>query len=335
MDPEVSDAGALDVDSAVALLTTPDEQDQPQQQSAQDAPAADQEIEAATSAADETAQEPEQPEGGEAEQEQEQAETRLEAPLYWKPEAKAKFAQLDPELQAEILAQEGPREEVTAKAKAEAKAQAEAAQQEMASIQKLAESLNSFLPEAVQTFKSRWGEGQPDWEKVAEEHGTDAAFRLKTQYEKEQSQLVQLCQANEQAQIEANTAFVRSEWKVLAEIAPDLAPDVSDVKKGAESRQAVTSYLLNQGIGRDAVQLISAREMLIAHKAMLWDQAQAALKAKPATPKPAAPAPKAASRPTAAQPHVPAKVAAAEAAKRSFQKTGSIDDAVAYLTSRG
>lgn len=330
---ETSDQGALDVESAISLLNDQGgEEDNPSPQ-AEQPDVETQEIEADASSADDETDQPEK-QDGEVEEEAEQAETLLEPPLYWKPEAKEAFAKLDPALQAEILAQEGPREEAASKAKAEAKAQVEAAQKEVESIQKLAAHLNDFLPQALQTFQSRWGQGEPDWAAVAEEHGTDKAFQLKTQYDRETAQLKQLQETAQKTAQEAHTAFVQSEWKVLAEIAPELAPDVSDVAKGHDKREGVTKYLVNQGVPVEAIKNISAREMLIAHKAMLWDQAQTALKAKPAAPKPAAPPPKAIARPSAGQTHVPPKVAALKAADRALSKSGSIEDAVALLNLR-
>ena len=327
-----SDTGPLDFNAAVSLLEANEEQEQTPE--SPDEGAGDQEIDAETSSADDDAGEPEKPESEDVEEEQEQAETQLEAPLYWSKEAKAKFAELPPELQAVVLSQEGPREEVTAKVKAEAKAQIEAAQKEVESIQKLAVSLNAFLPQAVQTFQSRWGEAEPDWDRVAEEQGTDVAFRLKTQHDKEKAYLAQLNESNRQAQEEAHKAFVQSEWKVLAELSPDLAPDVADAQKGYEKRESVTKYLVGQGIPVEAVRQISAREMVLAHKAMLWDQAQAQLKAKPATPKPTSPPPKAAVRPAAAPVQTKTQQLATTASNR-FAQTRSVEDAIAFLEAKG
>jgi hypothetical protein len=195
-----------------------------------------------------------------------------------------------------VLEQEGPREEAAAKAKADAAKQVEAATKELAGVRTLAEQLGAFLPEAIQTFQSRWGAKEPNWVEVSEQYGAEETQKLKWRYDAEQKQLSELAQTTQTAQAEAHKAFVQTEWKALADLAPDLAPDATDPTKGAEKRQEVTKYLATNGIPQDAIAQISAREMLLAHKAMLWDRAQAALKAAP-KPKPTATRPESAGSP--------------------------------------
>lgn len=263
---------------------------------------------------------------GEEEPEVEAVEP-LDAPVYWSKEAKAKFASLDPELQAVVLSQEGPREEATAKAKATAAAEVEKAQKELAGVQTLAQQLSEFLPQALKTFQQRWGE--PDWVAVAQEHGAEQATVLKFQYDQEQKQLSQIQQAEQTAQIEARKATLQTEWKVLGEIAPDL----TDPVKGKENREAVVKYLVSDGHDPRNIDQISAKEMLIARKAMLWDQAQAALKA-PKPPKPVtALAQRAPVRPAAAEAQPSSQRTATQVANR-FAQTRSVDDAVALLLAR-
>jgi hypothetical protein len=282
-------------------------------------------------------QAPEEPaEGAEipaGEEPEAEAETEAVAPLdppkYWSQEAKADFSKLTPELQAVVLAQEGPREEAAAKAKAEAAEVVKASKAEMGKVQALAEHLGEFLPQALETFQSRWGQKAPDWAAVATEHGADQAFILKAQFEAETQQLQQLASAKQQAATLAQQEFVKAEFARLAEIAPDLA----DPEKGAEKRTAVTTYLVGQGIEPEALRNISATEMVLAHKAMLWDQAQTALKAAPKpTPKPAPkPAPV---RPAAAQPGT-SQQRATQTLERRFAQTKNREDAVALILAKG
>jgi len=316
------DNGPLSVDAAVAMLVDP-----PTEQEAPEAP-----IEAAEGEP-EPQGEPEAPEvaedGAETPAEEEEAEAapepeKLDAPLYWKPEAKEAFSKLDPVLQAEILSQEGPREEAAAKAKAQAAAEVEKAQKDTAGVQALAAKLSEFLPQAIETFTQRWGE--PDWAVVAEEQGADRAFILKAQYDKEQAQLAQVQQATQTAQIEARKAFLQTEWKELEQIAPEL----TDPAKGQERRSEVIKYLIADGIPKEATDAISAREMRIARKAMLYDQLEAKAALKP-PPKPTAPAPRPTARPSAAVPQSSQRSAAAN----RFAQTRSVDDAVALLVAKG
>lgn len=284
-----------------------------------------------TSAEGDTSEAVEPGDGAEEVQAETEAVEPLDAPTYWSREAKERFGNLPRELQEVVLAQEGPREAATAKAKAEAAADRQQAQSQMQGVQTLAEQLSSFLPEAIQTFQQRWGE--PDWEATIEQYGSEQAAKLRARYDREQAQLQQVAQAHQVATTQAQQAFVQAEWAKLAELNPALAPDVKDPRQGSEKRQEVTKYLLGQGIGRDAVQQISASEMTIAHKAMLWDQAQAAAKAKPAPTKPVPRAPSSAARPAAAAAGSPQQ-RSAQGVQNSFNAKPTLDNAVALLMSR-
>lgn len=327
-----SESGPLSVDQAIASLIpepAPVEEAQAPEAPAE-AAAEPEEIDAGDQPAEDPDAEAETLADGEEEPETEAA-APLDAPLYWSQEAKAKFSELPPELQAVVLSQEGPREEATAKAKATAAAEVERANKELAGVQTLAQQLSEFLPQALKTFQQRWGE--PDWAAVAQEHGAEQAFVLKAQFETEQKQLAQVVQAEQSAQTEARKAFLQTEWVALAEIAPELAPDRADPTKGADKRQATVKYLAANGIPPEAIAQISAREMSLARKAMLYDEAQAALKVTP-KPKPApAAGVRATVRPSAAQSQPSSQRAGQQAANR-FAQTRSVDDAVALLMAR-
>jgi hypothetical protein len=244
----------------------------------------------------------------------------LEAPKYWTTDAKAKFAALPPDLQAVVLEQEGPREAAAAKAKSEAAEQKAAASKEIEGVQRLASELADFLPKAVETFQQRWGE--PDWAAVAQEHGADQAFILKAQHENEQRQLQQLAEAKQKAEAQAHSAFIQAETEKLA------GTPLADMTV----RQEVGKYLVDSGIDPQSLGTVSAKELTIAHKAMLYDRAQAALKAKPKT---AAPPPaRSPVRPAAAQAGSPQQ-RTAQAVSHRFAQTRSVDDAVALLLAKG
>lgn len=326
-EPAMPDSAPLSVEQAVAALAPETAPEAPIQ--AAEEP---ENPEGETITPEEAPAEPEKlAEGEEAEAEPEAVEP-VEPPKYWSTDAKAKFALLDPELQAVVLEQEGPREEATAKAKAQAAAEVEKAQKDMAGVQALANQLAEFLPQAVETFKQRWGE--PDWAAVAQEHGADQAFVLKAQFEAEQKQLARVQDATQIAQREAHKAFLNTEWKALATLAPELAPDVADPAKGSEVRQKVVNFLGERGIPQDAISQISAVELSLAHDAMRWREAQAALKAKPALKPALAVAAKSPVRPAAAIPQASSQRTATQFANR-FAQTRSIEDAVALLMAKG
>jgi len=327
------ESGALSVDQAIESLVAP--APEPEENDAPEAPVEAAEEQDEIEGADQPAEEPEDDAETVAEGDDDteaEAVEPVEPPVYWSKEAKADFAKLPAELQAVVLAQEGPREEAAAKAKAEAAKAVEAAQKEVAGVQALATQLADFLPQAVKTFQQRWGE--PDWAQVAQEHGAEQAFVLKAQYETEQKQLAQLAQAEQTAQQEAHKAFVQTEWKALSTLDPVLAPDPADPTKGADVRQKVVKHLIEvRGIPQEAVARISAAEMSIAHDAMQWRELKALEKA-PKTPKPAPVAQqRAAARPAAAQAQASPQRTATQVANR-FAQTRSVDDAVALLLAR-
>lgn len=321
----------LSLDDAVALLDQePDEDPAAGGAAAADAAgegqAQQQNSEAETSAAEDTPGEAENqtPEGEEGE-EQDPAVEPLAAPAYWSTEAKAKFDLLDPELQAVVLAQEGPRETAAAKAKEEAAQTRAQADKEISGVQRFAEELQSFLPQAVQTFRSRWGDN-PDWVAFAQTHGTEAMTLAKVQYDTERTLLQQTANAAKVAEETAHVAYLQAEAKTLAEIAPHLA----DPKDGPAKRAAVAKFLLDQKIPPTQLKGISAVELSIAHDAMLWRESQAktSLSPVPKTPKPATQPLTRGSAPAGLS---DPKAKAAAAATTRFFKTGSIDDAVARL----
>lgn len=250
-----------------------------------------------------------------------EAAAPLDAPLYWTQDAKAKFAELPPELQAVVLSQEGPREAAAARAKQEAAEYRAQADQEVSKVHTLAEQLNEFLPKALESFKGKWD--GIDWEAWVEQD-PEAALKAKFAYDADQANLSKLQAATQEAQDQAHVAFLKAEAAKL----PELAPDLADPVKGPERRTKVAQHLLSMGIAPEALKTISAAEMAIAYDAYLYRQAKAGLAATPKT------------KPAPVKPVVKPAAAAApqnrtsQAANR-FAQTRSVDDAVALLLSRG
>ena len=326
--------GGFSIDDAVTFLDQEEEAPAPAAApTAAAAPAAgdEQQSEGAASTPDDTPDEAENhtQEGDETNATDEGAVEPIEPPKYWSQDAKAKFAALDPDLQAVVLAQEGPREEAAAKAKDEAAQVRAAAEKEIAGIQKFAEELQTFLPQAVQTFRSRWGDN-PDWVAYAQQNGAEAMSIAKAQFEAERTTLQQLAQAQKEADGKAHQAYVAAEFKALETIAPELA----DPKEGAARRTEVTKYLQVLGIPDAALVRISAVEMSLARKAMLWDQSQAKTTLKPA-PKPAPATTRPLARGAASVGSDDPKARTVATARARLNKTGSIDDAVGFLNTLG
>jgi hypothetical protein len=333
MPPEAdsSDSANLSVEDASALLDLNDEETPavvPKAPAAAAAePTTNTESEGATSTPEDAPPEAatQTEEGEEGQTEETPAAAPAEPPAYWSQDAKAKFLELTPELQAVVLAQEGPREAAAAKAKDEAAQVRAAADKELAGVTKFAEELQKFLPQAVQTFRSRWGDN-PDWAAFAQTHGTEAMTLAKVQYEQERGQLQQVAEAAKVAEAQALKTYVQTEFQTLAKIAPELV----DPKAGLAKRGEVSKYLEGQGIPGAQIQRISAVEMVLARKAMLWDQAQAKAAPKPA-PKPAPATTTPLARGAAAAGSADPKTKQAQTASNRFHKSGSIGDAVSLL----
>lgn len=319
-DVHTAGEGALSFEAAVTALTPVQEPVEAPATDVAEAPEPEEEIEADDQPAETAEDEAELADDGEAETD-DALVVAHEAPKYWSKDAKARFAELPPELQAVVLAQEGPREEAAAKAKEQAANERQAAAAEVAKVQQLSEKLSGFLPQALEMFKSKWD--GVDFAAMAEEDPA-GAIKAKIEHDQEQDTLRRLAEATQQAQSQANEAFLREEAAKLHELAPELA----DPQKGAERRQEVAKYLVQGGIPTEALNTISAAEMTIAWKAMRWDKAQAAAAARPKQ------------APTPARPPVKASAATAptnksQQAANRFAQTRSVDDAVALLMSRG
>jgi len=329
MSEQATETGPLTVDAAIASLlpTEPVEQEAPE--APQPAAEEPEPSEGETSTPEDPEAEPEEPAEGETETEEEaEAVEPVDPPKYWSKDAKEAFAKLPADLQAVVLAQEGPREEAAAKAKAEAAEKVQRADAEVQKVSQLAERLAEFLPQAIQTFASRWG-SDPDWVAYAQEHGAEAMTFAKAQHDQELQQLQKVAAAKADADDQAHQAFVKAEFVRLAEVAPDLA----DPQEGKARRSKVTDFLVKQGVDPDSLRNISAAEMSIAYDAMRFREAQAQLKAPKPLPKPHPAPAKAAARPGAAQTQSPTERTAAQVANR-FAQTRSFDDAVALLLAK-
>jgi hypothetical protein len=325
---EAPQGGALSLDEAVELLNRRDGE-------RREGPGPDpdeDDFEGAASAPEEAAARAETPDDGEDETEAEDEGDvdRLEPPRYWSKDAKARFAELDPDLQAVVLSQEGPREEAAARAKAEARAVRDAALQEAAQARELANELAGYMPDAVARFHARWGE-EPDWAGYAQVHGLEAATHARAQHAAERAELQRASHVALAARQAGHNAYVAAEFEKLKAFDPELAHP----QGGAERRTEVTRYLVGKGFDPGSLMQISALEMSLARKAMLWDQAQATAKASNSTPRPAPRATRPLTRGGASAGPVDPKARRAAQAASRFSKTRSIEDAVALLNAQG
>lgn len=325
--------GPLSIDQAIGLLT---QDAAPEPQEAPELAPEPQEQEAEPATTGDDAVEPE--EAGDSEDVESDGEAEAEpmnAPQWWDAEAKAKFAALTPDLQAIVRAQEDKREAVVARAKQEAAEYRKQADSEVQGVRALADQLGEFVPQAVETFKTRWDD--VDWQawsqRIQSESDPEAATRdlaafnsARLAYEEQKAQVEKLQSARIEAEQMAHQAFMREQAEELTRLAPELA-------KNPETLNAIGKYLVEQGIPADQLRMISANEAVIAHKAWLYDQAQAKAKASIAPAKPKAPPVR--TVPSVGSGQAPSANRQAAVAKNRFAQTRSVDDAVALLMSRG
>lgn len=250
----------------------------------------------------------------------------IDAPRSWSAEDKAVFATLTPEAQAIVLAREEDRDRATSKAVTEAGQARKQAETEARTIAQYRAQMDAFLPQALQTFASRW-EGV-DW---AEEARIDPvrAFQAKAQYDAEQAQIQQLQAAQQQAQAVEHQHHVRSVSADLEKLAPDLV----DPKEGAGRVSALATFLLQeQGYSPENLKWATGHDLALAYDAMRYRQLQA--KAKAAIERsPSAPTKPV--KPAGSGDRGSSETNVVSTAKRRLAQTGRADDAVAVIQALG
>jgi len=257
----------------------------------------------------------------EAEKPPEPVEPVVPPPNFWNEDEKAVFASAPPEVQklvAEKVAE-------SSKQATLATEQAALARKEAEIIGQAVEMIDGQLAAAKEVFASRWSSFTPEqWAQWAAED-INAASVAKFQFDAEQKQLSELNQARDAAEAEQHRQFLREQSGKLAEVAPALLE--------ASARTELVGYLTEQGLEPQDLKWASARELAIAHKAMLWDRAQANLAKKPLPP--AAPRSSATPvRPAGAQQRGSSQSRQVQQLEARFAKSGSLDDALALRRAR-
>lgn len=248
----------------------------------------------------------------------------VDAPDKWDAEDKAWFAEQPPEVQAKILEQEVKREAVLAKARTKASEEAkEAVKAEVDQVKAVAESLKTFLPKAVATFKQTWGE--PDWLATMDALGAEETLRRQIQYRDELEQLQQLERANDQAQEVAYGQFLADEAVKLEKLAPELASD-------ATKQKALVGFLSEQGATPEDLKYLPAWAAALAFDAYRYRNAKAAATAPRAVPKP--PVKAAVIKPAAGQ-ALNSNQRSLQQLQNRFSQTKSREDAVALIIAKG
>lgn len=251
-----------------------------------------------------------------------EAEEPIAAPHSWDAEAKARFAELPKDVQTLIVQRETARDGAVAKAQQEA---AEARKQ-AAGLGELAQQITTIAEQAKAAFERPIPELGVSWEQIdwrgwfAQDPQTASVW--KARYDTEREELQRVSAAQQQASARAFQAYVSEQAETLKTKAPELLEPAK--------RQDVAQYLLNQGYAPDQLASIGAADLIIAHKAMLYDRADRAVKAAPPKKDPA-PAPKVI-KPQAAQSSSQSQRVAELEARAS--RTGDLDDVLAARRAR-
>lgn len=333
-DALAADSGIISIDEAVANLDAVDKEEEraaPDPVAAADEPNTEADPAAEDAIEPETATDGEEAETDDAEEAEEAELPAIEPPRFWDAAAKERFRELPRDLQELVLAKETEGNVAVSKKIEEAAIARKAAEGEASKIAQITGVLDKLLPQALETFKSRW-EGV-DWNAVIDQHGAEQALKLQNQMEQERGQVQQLQAAKVQAEQVQFAKFVEVESAKL----PELCPDLVDPAKGNERKQALGKFLVSTGVPPESLRHMSALETSIAYDAMRWREAQAQAKAKSSAPKPV-PKPAAVPKPTVRATAAPARGGSPNQARINVLNSKSnltVDEAVELLDLTG
>lgn len=320
--------GALDIDGAVALLNQADEDERKEKEKPEAPAAAGQEVEPAEEAEPEAEEVPDEPspdEGGEPEADEGEAEEEV----YVHGNARTRLRDGTVTTVGELKklaekAREYEQQGVPGSAELE---------QARTQIQREAQVLNELLPLAVQVVKGSIPEPPAEelWQDdpiaaLQQQRAHDAAV---AKFQRLQGGQQHLSGQTEAEQEKTKKEFIAEQQKQLLKVKPELKdPKAAEVFY----RDRVLAGATGVGFSEEDVSTVyDHRLILLAEKAALWDQHQVELqKARPKVDqklKGAGPI-QAPTRRVAARQE---REVAIEAARKRFDKSPSIDDAVALL----
>lgn len=255
----------------------------------------------------------------------------LPPPKSWAAEDHAAWSELTPKAQEVVLKREADRDRAVADAATKAGKAVAEVKQLAQNYETVAQAAADEVTRASQDWHARWG--NVDWVTYARQN-PQACLEDKTLADAERQQIIDYvnhqtkvkADADKAAQL-ARNAYLSEEWTKLAELSPEL----TEAEKGQERRKEVIEYLGAQGFTQDVLSDISAVEMTLARKAMLWDNAQKAAKTQAAIPR-KNPTNGAKALPSSGGSGVPPSSARiVSAANARLSKNGGINDLVALF----
>jgi hypothetical protein len=144
------------------------------------------------------------------------------------------------------------------------------------------QTLQQILPVAQQKFVSKWGNlTAQDWA-ASYQNDPQATAAAKIQYENDLAELQSLRAAQAQADSVAMQGYLREQHDELTRLSQTdrVVAKLTNPETGKKAKEELAKYLIGQGIPQEALARISAKEMSVAYKAYLYDQAQAARDSK-------------------------------------------------------
>lgn len=263
----------------------------------------------------------------------------IDPPKFWDADDKAAFANLPRSEQERIAKYAAKGDAATSKAIQEAAQSRKAAESIQAELSAKRDELSSVVEQAAHKFVRTWeGVDWPAWYQQDFQQATVA----RAQFEQEQKLMQDLVFKKQEADKHATISYLKSEAQALFKLAEadPVVAELLDAKEGQARRTEVADYLVTNGIPADRLQFISATEMSMARKAMLYDKAQAEIKDKAGKP-----APSSTKQPTSqgnrapqmrsgARPSTSPQSATVKAASERLARSGSIEDAVGLLDLR-
>lgn len=223
-------------------------------------------------AAGEAAEDDAEPAAAEEEVEQEPEQEPLPAPRSWSKADQEAWGKLPRDVQEIVARREADRDKAANQASA-------IAGQVNAQIRALSDKYDALAAGLKNDWQHKWG--NVDWVRAARELSPEEFNAARAEAEQDLANWRAAEAERERVAKAARQSFLAEEWQKLTELSPEL----SDPEKGGERRAKTADYLVQQGIEPELIGELSARELTIAYKAMLYDAAQAEAKRKAALPK--------------------------------------------------
>ncbi|WIM14497.1 hypothetical protein [Enhydrobacter sp.] len=210
-------------------------------------------------------------------------------PEFWSAERKALWDRIaDPEVRVAIHAQEKERVAATSRKIEEAALTRKALEERMQQFGRergaLAQWLSETAPRMAQAFQGRWS--QYDWPKLAAENPAEFA-RLSAQRDAEFATIQQAAQRHQQELQAARERAAQASAQRRQAESDKLArqyPEHFGAERARRTYEELASYLVAQGVPYERIQNTFESSIVgVALKAMLYDKAQAALRARNAS----------------------------------------------------